>query len=201
MADVTLEGLMDEGRRFPPSPEFVSGALVTDSSLHDRAAADPEAFWASQARSLLDWETDFSTTCEWELPFAKWFVGGRLNVSYNCVDRHVIAGHGDQVAYLWEGEPGDRREITYAALLDEVARTRERARSPSGSRRAIGSRSTWAWFPSSRWPCSRARESARPTRSCSADSPPIPFATASSTRRPRYSSPATAPGGGAGSCR
>jgi len=123
MADVTLEALMEEGRTFPPNAKFTANALVSDSSMHDRAAADPEAFWAEQARELLDWETPFTTTCEWDLPFAKWFADGRLNVSYNCLDRHVLAGHGDQVAFLWEGEPGDDRSITYAELLDEVSRT------------------------------------------------------------------------------
>ncbi len=123
MADVTLEALSDEDRRFPPSASFIANALVTDSSLRDRADADPEAFWAEQARTLLHWDQDFTTTCEWDLPFAKWFVEGKLNVSYNCLDRHVLAGHGDQVAILWEGEPGDAREITYAELLDEVSRT------------------------------------------------------------------------------
>ena len=123
MADVTLEALADEQRSFPPSPEFVANALVTDSSLYDLAAADPEAFWASQARALLHWDRDFTITCEWDLPFAKWFTDGQLNVSYNCLDRHVDAGYGDQVAFRWEGEPGDSRDITYAELLAEVART------------------------------------------------------------------------------
>ena len=123
MADVTLEALADEQRSFPPPPSFVAGALVTDRTLHERAAADPEAFWAAQARDLLHWDQDFTTVCDWDLPFAKWFADGSLNVSYNCLDRHVDAGHGDQVAFLWEGEPGDAREITYAELLDEVART------------------------------------------------------------------------------
>jgi acetyl-CoA synthetase len=123
MADVTLEALLEEGRTFPPPPSFVAGALVSDASMRDRADADPEAFWAEQARTLLDWDTDFTTTCEWELPFASWFLGGRLNVSVNCLDRHVDAGHGDQVAILWEGEPGDARSITYAELLADVCRT------------------------------------------------------------------------------
>ncbi len=123
MADVTLEALADEQRSFPPSPEFVANALVTDSSMHDLAAADPEAFWAAQARELLHWDRDFTTTCEWDLPFAKWFTDGQLNVSYNCLDRHVDAGHGDQIAFRWEGEPGDSRDITYAELLAEVSRT------------------------------------------------------------------------------
>ena len=123
MAEVTLEALADEVRTFPPSAAFVANALVTDGSLTGRATQDPEAFWAAQARELVHWDTDFSTTCEWDLPFAKWFVEGTLNVSVNCLDRHVEAGHGNQVAFLWEGEPGDSRSITYRELLDEVCRT------------------------------------------------------------------------------
>jgi acetyl-CoA synthetase len=123
MADVTLEALSDEDRTFPPPPGFVAGALVTDDVLQREADADYEAFWAAQARGLVAWDADFTTTLEWELPFAKWFTGGRLNVSYNCLDRHVADGHGDQVAILWEGEPGDSRSISYGELLAEVGRT------------------------------------------------------------------------------
>ncbi len=123
MADIALEALANEGRTFPPPPEFVANALVRDSSMTDQADADVDAFWADQARTLLDWDQDFTTTCEWDLPYAKWFADGKLNVSFNCLDRHVIAGHGDQIAFRWEGEPGDERLITYAELLDEVSRT------------------------------------------------------------------------------
>ena len=129
MADTALEALANEQRTFPPSAAFVAGALVTDSSLHDHAETDPETFWADQARTLLQWDRDFTTTCEWELPFAKWFVEGQLNVSVNCLDRHVDAGHGDQVAFLWEGEPGDGREVTYAQLLAEVCQVANTLRS------------------------------------------------------------------------
>ncbi len=122
MADVTLEALLEEGRTFPPPEDFVRNALVRDSSLHDAAAADPEAFWAGQAGALLDWSEPWHTVLAWDRPFAQWFVGGKLNASYNCVDRHVEAGHGDQIAFLWEGEPGDSRTLTYAGLLDEVSR-------------------------------------------------------------------------------
>jgi acetyl-CoA synthetase len=118
----TIEDYYVEDRSFPPPESFVAGALVTDRSLFDEAAADREAFWGRQARERLTWFQDFHTTLEWELPFAKWFVGGKLNVSYNCLDRHVEAGLGDRVAYFWEGEPGDTRTITYAELLDEVCR-------------------------------------------------------------------------------
>jgi len=110
-----------EERRFSPSAEFRRQALVTDTSLYDLAAADWQGFWAQQALAL-DWDREWTTICEWNLPFAKWFVGGQLNVSFNCLDRHVAAGRGDRVAYHWEGEPGDTRTITYAQLLEEVAR-------------------------------------------------------------------------------
>jgi acetyl-CoA synthetase len=122
MAEPTIEDYQVEDRTFPPPPDFVADALVTDRSLYDEADADPEAFWARQARELLTWHDDFHTVCEWELPFAKWFLGGTLNVAENCVDRHVAAGKGDKVAYYWEGEPGDTRTITYADLLDQVQR-------------------------------------------------------------------------------
>ena len=79
-------------------------------------------FWAKQAGELLDWDTEWDTICEWELPYAKWFVGGKLNVAHNCLDRHVAAGRGDKVAIHFEGEPGDTRTITYAELLAEVQR-------------------------------------------------------------------------------
>jgi len=120
MTEPTIEDYFLEERLFPPSPEFKAAALTADDSLYREADADYEAFWARQARELLTWNSDFDTTLEWELPFAKWFVGGTLNVSENCLDRHVANGIGDRVAYHWEGEPGDTRTITYANLLDEV---------------------------------------------------------------------------------
>nr|MBA2607817.1 AMP-binding protein [Actinomycetota bacterium] len=120
-SDAAIEALSFEDRRFPPSPEFLSHALVTDASMYDDATADREAFWAKQAEAL-DWYDKWSTICEWNLPFAKWFIGGTLNVSVNALDRHVVAGKGDKVAFHWEGEPGDTRTITYAQMLDEVER-------------------------------------------------------------------------------
>ena len=118
----TIADLMLENRKFPPSAEFKRQALVTDTSMYDDADEDYQGFWARQASDLLTWSSDWSTICEWELPFAKWFVEGQLNVSYNCLDRHVEAGRGDKVAFYWEGEPGDSRVLTYADLLDEVQR-------------------------------------------------------------------------------
>ena len=118
----TIENLYSEERTFSPPEEFVAQANLSDPEIYDRAAADPEAFWAGIARETITWRRDFDTTLEWNLPYAKWFVGGKLNVAENCLDRHIDAGHGDRVAYHWEGEPGDTRTITYAQLLEDVSR-------------------------------------------------------------------------------
>jgi acetyl-CoA synthetase len=115
-----IDDLLLENRKFPPPVDFQKNSLVAGTFLYDEARADDEGFWARQAAELLHWDTEWRTICEWNLPFAKWFVGGRLNVSYNCLDRHVLNGLGDRVAIHWEGEPGDTRTITYAQLLDEV---------------------------------------------------------------------------------
>ncbi|MFE6863883.1 acetate--CoA ligase [Nocardia sp. NPDC057668] len=106
---------------YPPSAEFAAAANA-DGALYERAAADREGFWAEQA-GRLHWAEPWTRVLDWDdAPFAKWFVGGKLNVAYNCVDRHVLDGHGEQVAIHWEGEPGDSRDITYADLLAEVSR-------------------------------------------------------------------------------
>ncbi|MFM9225588.1 MAG: acetate--CoA ligase, partial [Actinomycetota bacterium] len=101
---------------------FKKGAHVVGTHLYDEANTDYEAFWARQAAELVEWAEPWHTVCEWELPFAKWFIGGKLNVSWNCLDRHVLAGRGDKVAFHFEGEPGDTRTVTYAELLDDVQR-------------------------------------------------------------------------------
>ena len=120
MSTDALSSLQREDREFLPSPEFAAQANVTADS-YTAASQDRLAFWAEQARRL-DWETPFTDVLDWsDAPFAKWFVGGRLNVAYNCVDRHVEAGYGDQVAIRFEGELGDRRDVTYAQLQREVA--------------------------------------------------------------------------------
>ncbi|HZY00550.1 MAG TPA: acetate--CoA ligase [Dermatophilaceae bacterium] len=122
MSQETLENLSHESRYFPPSAEF-SAQANGKAELYDAAAADHEGFWAEQARSYLTWTKDFDKTLDWtDAPFAKWFVGGELNASYNCVDRHVEAGRGDKVAIHFVGEPGDTRDITYSDLLSEVQR-------------------------------------------------------------------------------
>jgi acetyl-CoA synthetase len=123
MSDVqhNIAALLSEDRVFPPSEAFRANAIVQDRSPYERADADHEAFWGEQAERL-DWFTPWSSVMDWTPPWVKWFSGGTLNVSYNCLDRHVRAGGGDKVAYYWEGEPGDDRVITYAELLDEVSR-------------------------------------------------------------------------------
>jgi acetyl-CoA synthetase len=120
MSTDALSSLQHEDREFSPSPEFAAQANVTADS-YTTASHDRLAFWAEQAGRLA-WETPFTDVLDWsDAPFAKWFVGGRLNVAYNCVDRHVEAGYGDQVAIRFEGELGDRRDVTYAQLQREVA--------------------------------------------------------------------------------
>jgi acetyl-CoA synthetase len=118
----TIDDLLAEARRFPPPAHFTADTLVAGTFLYEEAATDDEGFWARQAADLVHWDREWDTICQWELPFAKWFDGGKLNVSYNCLDRHVEAGRGDKVAFHWEGEPGDTRTITYAEMLDEVQR-------------------------------------------------------------------------------
>jgi acetyl-CoA synthetase len=121
MSDEALSNLLSEERRFPPTAEFAAAANVT-ADAYDDAAKDRLGFWEAAAHRL-DWATPWHTVLDWSNPpFAKWFVGGTLNVAYNCVDRHVLAGRGDKVAYYWEGEPGDTRTITYADLLEQVCK-------------------------------------------------------------------------------
>ncbi|WP_018683893.1 acetate--CoA ligase [Actinokineospora enzanensis] len=117
----TLDNLSTESRVFAPSAEFSAGANV-GADAYERGAADRDAFWAEQA-DRLTWDTRWSRVLDWDdAPFAKWFVGGKLNVAVNCVDRHVEAGLGDRVAIHWVGEPGDTRDITYRDLLREVSK-------------------------------------------------------------------------------
>jgi acetyl-CoA synthetase len=114
-----IENLMVEDRTFPPPPAFSAHANA-GPDVYVRADEDYEAFWADLARRKLTWQEPFTRTLAWESPFARWFEDGRLNVSENCLDRHVAAGLGDKVAYHWIGEPGDTRTLTYADLHREV---------------------------------------------------------------------------------
>ncbi|WP_028638693.1 acetate--CoA ligase [Nocardioides sp. URHA0032] len=122
MSEETLSNLLKEDRRFEPPAEIAEHANLR-AEAYDRAAQDPEAFWAEQAERL-SWDEKWDRVLDWDdRPFAKWFVGGRLNASYNCVDRHVEAGRGDKVALHWIGEPeDDTRDLTYAELKDEVSK-------------------------------------------------------------------------------
>ena len=123
MSDVetTIDALLTENRVFEPSPEVRSRALWNDPAVYERAARDPDGFWAEQARTL-HWFKDWDRVMEWNPPWVKWFVGGKLNAAYNCLDRHLESGGGDKVAFYWEGEPGDERTLTYRELQEEVCR-------------------------------------------------------------------------------
>ncbi len=121
MSETTeAHGLDNPEGGFPP-PEALAAAANVGPDVYDRAAADRVGFWEEAARRL-DWAQPWDQALDWSPPFARWFVGGKLNVAVNCVDRHVDAGHGDQVAYHWVGEPGDTRTLTYAQLKDEVCK-------------------------------------------------------------------------------
>jgi acetyl-CoA synthetase len=116
-----LEALLQESRRFPPAEVFREAAHVSDPEIYSRAAADPEAFWASWAREL-DWFEPWQDVLRWTPPHAEWFSGGRLNAAWNCLDRHVAGPRRNKAALIWEGEPGDRRIYTYHQLHREVGR-------------------------------------------------------------------------------
>ncbi|HJT63742.1 MAG TPA: AMP-binding protein, partial [Candidatus Limnocylindria bacterium] len=117
----TIENLLREDRTFPPPAEFVANATASDPAIYERTATDEgfEQFWTEESRRI-EWIQPWTKLLSWEPPFAEWFVGGKLNISVNCLDRHVANGLGDKVAYHWEGEPGDTRTITYAQLLAET---------------------------------------------------------------------------------
>jgi acetyl-CoA synthetase len=121
VTDETLSNLLHENRRFEPPADLAKSANIT-AEAYDRAKSDRLAFWAEQA-DRLSWERRWDQVLDWDNPpFAKWYVGGRLNAAYNCVDRHVDEGNGDRVAFHWVGEPGDTRSLTYAELKDEVCK-------------------------------------------------------------------------------
>ncbi|MDR0787484.1 MAG: acetate--CoA ligase [Gemmatimonadota bacterium] len=117
----TFDTLLEENRRFPPPAEFTAGAVVRDPGIYEQAAADPEAFWAERA-SELHWFTPWEKVLDWNPPAASWFVGGKLNAAYNCLDRHLEGSRRTKPALVWEGEPGDTRTFTYEELHREVCR-------------------------------------------------------------------------------
>ncbi len=121
-----IDTVMNESRLFPPSEEFSSQARIKSleeyQALWDQAKADPPKFWADLARDELHWFEPFTEAMVWNEPNAEWFVGGKTNVSFNCLDRNIDAGHGDRIAIIWEGEPGDSRTLTYSELHREVCK-------------------------------------------------------------------------------
>lgn len=124
MASPTIESILHENRLFPPAAGFVQNAAIKSMeeyrALAERAAADPAAFWAELASQELHWFKPWDTVLDWQPPFAKWFVGGKINISYNCLDRHLTTWRRNKAALIWEGEPGDSRTLTYAQLHREV---------------------------------------------------------------------------------
>ncbi|MGK7917790.1 MAG: acetate--CoA ligase [Prochloraceae cyanobacterium] len=124
MSQPTIESVLKEERLFPPPAEFSQKAHIKSmeeyKQLYDKAKADPEKFWAELAEQELHWFQKWDKVLDWQPPFAKWFVGGKLNISYNCLDRHLTTERRDQPALIWEGEPGDSRTFTYAELHREV---------------------------------------------------------------------------------
>src|SRR3989338_4333569 len=114
-----LDVLLQEKRQFPPPETFQSQTWVKDESVYDKAARNPEAFWERWAAEL-SWFKKWERVLEWKPPYAKWFVGGQLNISYNCVDRWAKSSARNKAALIWEGEPGDQRTLTYWDLYREV---------------------------------------------------------------------------------
>ncbi|QIZ72440.1 acetate--CoA ligase [Oxynema aestuarii] len=124
MSQPTIESILKEKRLFPPSAEFSQTAHIKHldeyQKLYERAAADPEQFWAELAESELHWFKKWDRVLDWQPPNAQWFLGGQLNISYNCLDRHLTTWRKNKAALIWEGEPGDSRTLTYAQLHREV---------------------------------------------------------------------------------
>src|SRR5499426_419083 len=119
MADKAIEVLLDEGRSFPPPESLKKTAHARKAGVFARAKKDPETFWAEAAKEL-EWFKPWDKVLEWDCPWAKWFIGGKLNASYNCLDRHVKSGRKNKAAIIWEGEPGDERVLTYRDVWREV---------------------------------------------------------------------------------
>ena len=125
MAEANIESILQEKRLFPPTAEFSQNAHIKSAEdyqrLYDKAKSNPEAFWAELADKELDWFQKWDTVLDWQPPFAKWFVNGKINISHNCLDRHLTTANKNKAAIIWEGEPGDSRTITYAQLHREVS--------------------------------------------------------------------------------
>ncbi len=124
MSQPTIESILQENRLFPPPSDFAENAMIGSmekyKEIYDKAKADPEGFWAELAESELDWFEKWDRVLDWQPPHAKWFVNGKINISYNCLDRHLTTWRKNKAALIWEGEPGDSRTLTYAQLHREV---------------------------------------------------------------------------------
>lgn len=124
MTEIAIESILQENRLFPPSAEFAQNATIKSleeyQQLYAKAKADPQAFWSQLAEKELHWFEKWSETLDWQPPFAKWFVNGKINICYNCIDRHLTTWRRNKAAIIWEGEPGDSRTITYEQLHREV---------------------------------------------------------------------------------
>ena len=163
----TVNVLLEENRLFVPSDEFKRKALIRDEAIYAEAAKDREAFWARWAGEL-DWFRKWDKVLDWQLPFAKWFVGGKLNASYNCLDRHIKKGLGKKTAILWEGEPGDAKTVTYEDVyksVNKLANVLKGLGVAKGDRVAI----YLPMVPEAVFPCSPARVWAPCTQSSLAD--------------------------------
>jgi acetyl-CoA synthetase len=124
MSQPTIESILQENRLFQPNPEFSQNAHIKTleeyKQLYEKAKANPEAFWAELAETELHWFQKWDQVLDWQPPFAKWFVNGKINISYNCLDRHLTTWRKNKAALIWEGEPGDTRTLTYFQLHREV---------------------------------------------------------------------------------
>jgi len=126
MSQITIESILQEKRLFQPPAEFTQKAHIKSfdeyEELYNKAKANPQQFWAELAEKELHWFQKWDAVLDWQPPFAKWFVGGKINISYNCLDRHLTTWRKNKAALIWEGEPGDSRTLTYAQLHREVCK-------------------------------------------------------------------------------
>jgi acetyl-CoA synthetase len=188
-----IDSTLRENRVFPPSPEFSAKAHIKSldqyESLYKQSIDDPETFWAGVAQEL-HWFKPWDKVLDWNLPSAQWFVGGKLNLCYNCVDRHALGDRRGKTALIWEGEPGEVRRLTYAELHIEVQRFANALKSlgiRKGDRVAVYMGMT-PELAIALLACARIGAF---TRSSSADLPPTPSPTASTTQAASPSSPRT----------
>ncbi len=202
--------VLQEERVFPPSKAFAQKAHVKSLAqyrkLYNESIRQPEKFWGRMAKDELVWFKPWKKVLQWKLPYAKWFVGGQLNVSYNCLDRHLGTATANKAALIWEGEPAGPGNRARSALSPTSSFITKSASSPTSSsatasRKATASSSTCRWCRRRPSPCWPAPASAPFIRSSSAGSARNPSPTASSIRRPNWSSPPTAVSAAAASCR